>query len=138
MERNSIGQRQQATGNRGGLGEIKSHRDLIVWQRAMDLTVLVYKLSAKFPSNETYRLISQMTRSATSVPSNIAEGHARPTRRDYSHFLAIAKGSLMETETLMMLAVRLEYLQQSEAQSAMGLITQISKMLTTLHTKLSS
>ena len=98
------------------MGRIESHRDLLVWQKAMDLTVLVYRLSGKFPPHETYRLVAQITRSAASVPANIAEGHARATKRDYSNFLAIAKGSLMETETFVMLSVRLGYITQVDAQ----------------------
>lgn len=88
------------------MASINSHRDLLVWQKAMDMTVLIYQLSAKSPSNENYRLVAQMTRSASSVAANTAEGHARATKRDYSHFLAVAKGSLMETETFVMLSVR--------------------------------
>lgn len=102
----------------------------------MDLTVLVYQLSEKFPSKEAYRLVTQMTRSAASVPANIAEGHARSSKRDFSHFLSIAKGSLMETETFLMLAIRLKYLLQTDAQPALSLVTEISKMLTVLRARL--
>lgn len=126
--------------NWNGVGQtvakIESHRDLIVWQKAMDLAVEVYRLAAKFPPTETYRLVSQVTRAAASVPANIAEGHARGTSRDYSNFLSIAKGSLMETETFLTLAVRLGYLSQEEAGPALGLITEISKMLTVLRRRL--
>jgi len=108
---------------------IGSHRDLIVWRKAMDLAVQVYQLAAKFPSTENYRLTAQISRAVASVPANIAEGHARATRRDYANFLAIAKGSLMETETFLMLAVRLNYLSQEESRSALELVTEISKML---------
>jgi four helix bundle protein len=59
------------------MGKIESHRDLVVWQKAMDLTVLIYKLSGQFPSSEAYRLVTQITRSAASVPANIAEGRGR-------------------------------------------------------------
>ena len=116
--------------------KIESHRDLLVWQKPMDLAVLIYRLSSKFPSSETYRLVAQVTRSASSVPANIAEGHARATKRDYSHFLAIAKGSLMETETFVMLSVRLGYAGQADAQPVLDLITEISKMLTVLRSRL--
>jgi len=102
----------------------------------MDLTVLVYRLSQSFPTNEMYRLVSQMTRSAASVPANIAEGHARGSRRDYSHFLSIAKGSLMETETYLMLSVRLKYLSKEEVTSALNSVTEISKMITALRLRL--
>jgi len=119
------------------MAEIKSHRDLLVWQKAMDLAVAVYRLSQKFPANEIYRLVAQVTRSASSVPANIAEGHGRVTRRDYANFVAIARGSLMETETLVMLSVRLGYTERGEAQPVLNLITEISKMLTVLRSRLS-
>jgi four helix bundle protein len=118
------------------MAKVDSHRDLIVRQKAMDLTVEVYRLTSLFPGTETYRLTSQVTRSAASVPANIAEGHARSTRRDYANFLAIAKGSLMETETFLTLAIRLGFVSQNQAQMAMGLITEISKMITTIRMKL--
>lgn len=119
-------------------GEIRvqSHRDLIVWQKAMDLVVEIYKLATEFPPSECYRLVNQITRAAASVPANIAEGHARATRKDFSNFLAIAKGSLMETETFLMLAVRLGYLTEHDAAVAFGLITENSKMLTALRNRL--
>lgn len=113
-----------------------SHRDLIVWQKAMDLVVLVYKLAESFPKEETYRLTSQMTRSVVSVPANIAEGNARGGRKEYAHFLAIAKGSLMETETYVFLAMRLGYLSEAETATSLKLITEISKMLTKLRNRL--
>jgi four helix bundle protein len=116
--------------------KIESHRDLIVWQKSMDMVVQIYQLTAKFPATETYRLTSQITRAAVSVPANIAEGHARGTKKDYANFLAIAKGSLMETETFLMLTVRLNYIPQSQANSTLFLITEISKMLTTLRNRL--
>ena len=118
------------------MGKIESHRDLLVWQKAMDLAVEVYRLTSKFPSSETYRLVAQITRAVASVPANIAEGHARATRKDFANFLAIAKGSLMETETFLMLAIRLNYLTENEASLALGLITENSKMLTALRNRL--
>jgi four helix bundle protein len=118
------------------VSKIESHRDLLVWQKAMDLTVEVYKLTKSFPASEMYRLTAQLTRAAASVPANVAEGNARSTRRDYAGFLAIEKGSLMETETFLMLAVRLGYLSQIDADPALALITEISKMLTKLRSRL--
>jgi four helix bundle protein len=115
---------------------IQSHRDLIVWQKAMDLAEIVYGLASRFPSKEAYRLGSQITRAAASVPANIAEGNARGTKRDYANFLSVAKGSLMETETFLMLAVRLKYVTQGEASAAFALLTEVSKMLTSLRSKL--
>jgi len=118
------------------MAKIELHRDLIVWRKAMDMTVEIYRLTGRFPTTETYRLTSQITRSAASVPANIAEGFSRGTTRDYAHFLAMAKGSLMETETFLMLAVRLNYLNEAEASSTLSIITEISKMLTVLRNKL--
>jgi len=115
---------------------IGSHRDLVVWQKAMDLAVEVYRLSKAFPKDEAFRLTSQVTRAVASVPANIAEGHARSTARDYAQFLSISKGSLMETETYLMLAVRLGYLTRESASPALGLVTEISKMLTSLRARL--
>jgi four helix bundle protein len=116
--------------------KIDSHRDLIVWQKAMELTVQVYRLSSFFPPTETYRLTAQVTRAAASVPANIAEGHSRATRKDYAQFLSIAKGSLMETETFLMLAVRLGYVSEQDAKATFALLTEVSKMITVLRARL--
>jgi four helix bundle protein len=116
---------------------IQSHRDLLVWQKAMDLAVEVYRLSRRFPRSETYRLVGQITRAAVSVPANIAEGNARQGhRKDYSRFLGIAKGSLMETETYVMLAMRLGYVDREAAAPALALIDEISRMITTIRHRL--
>ena len=119
-----------------GAVRIGSHRDLRVWQKAMDLAVEVYRLSRSFPRDEIYRLTSQLTRAVASVPANIAEGHARGSTREYAHFLSIAKGSLMETETFLTLSVRLGYLSREDAVPALSLVTEISKMLTSLRLRL--
>jgi four helix bundle protein len=118
------------------MAEIRSHRDLLVWQRAMDLAVQVYRLSERFPQSEQYRLTSQITRAVISVPANIAEGYARSATNDYARFLAIAKGSLMETETFLMLATRLGYLSDEQVSSALTDIIEISKMLTALRNRI--
>ena|SRR5208282_3187136 len=118
------------------MGTITSHRDLVVWQKGMDLAVQVYRLTSQFPRSEMYRLTAQLTRAVASVPANIAEGSARGSRRDYANFLAIAKGSLMETETFLTLAVRLLYLTKEEAAPSFSLITEMSKMLTALRRRL--
>jgi four helix bundle protein len=113
-----------------------SHRELVVWQKSMDLVVQVYRLTERFPRSELYRLTSQVTRAAASVPANIAEGNGRASRRDYAHFLSIAKGSLNETETFLLLAMRLGYLRDHETAGTLGLITEIGKMLTVLRGRL--
>lgn len=120
------------------MAEVSSHRKLIVWQKSMELVESVYRISQAFPVSEQYGLTSQIRRSTISVPANIAEGSARGSAKDYSNFLAIAKGSLMETETLLVIAVRLGYLKAKDAESAMGLIAEVSKMLTAIRAKLQS
>jgi four helix bundle protein len=88
---------------------IKSYRDLIVWQKSMNVVVEIYKLTENFPRTETYGLISQMRRASVSMPSNIAEGTRRVSKKDMRHFLAIAYGSGMELETQIELSKRLEF-----------------------------
>lgn len=115
---------------------VSSHRDLIVWRKGMDLVVTIYQISAQFPRVEAHRLVDQITRAAVSVPANIAEGHARASKREFARFLAIAKGSAMEVETYLTVAVRLEYVSESEASPAFALITEVSKMLTALRKRM--
>lgn len=102
----------------------------------MGLAVEVYRLSARFSPQGRYRRTAQITRAVASVPANIAERGVRTTRKDYASFLAIAKGSLMETETFVMLAVRLGYLSEAETSPTLALITEINKMLTALRSRL--
>jgi four helix bundle protein len=87
--------------------EVKSYKDLVVWQKAMDLTSLVYEVTADLPPDERFGLISQARRAAVSVPANIAEGHRRSSTKDYLRFLSFAAGSLAEVETLVELAASL-------------------------------
>jgi len=115
---------------------IQSHKDLVVWQKAMDLVVEVYALAKKLPASENFRMVGQMTRSAVSVPANIAEGRARSTRKDYGNFLAIAQGSLSETETYILLCVRLSYLTPAQTEHAESLISEVGRMLSTLRQRL--
>lgn len=103
--------------------------DLKVWQRAMRLTEEVYRLSAKFPKNETYGLVSQIQRSAVSLPSNIAEGHGRNSKKEFHRFLGIALGSLAELETQLILAQRLDYLTEEEVISSLEISDEVGKML---------
>ncbi len=87
----------------------KAHRKLIAWQLSMQLATDVYQLTGQFPDSERYGLVSQMRRASVSVPSNIAEGAARLYRREFRRYLSNARGSLMELETQLILAERLEY-----------------------------
>ena len=117
---------------------IQSHKDLVVWQKAMDLAVEVYRLTGGFPRSEAFRLTDQLTRAVASVPANIAEGSARATPKDYAHFLAIARGSLTETETFLTLAIRLNYVSEETAGAAVGLLSEVGRMLTMLRRRLVS
>lgn len=86
---------------------LKSYRELLVWQKAIELTLLVYRLTEEFPKREIYGLAVQIRRAGVSVPSNIAGGYGRGGRREYIQFLSIAQGSLKELETQAILAQRL-------------------------------
>ena len=92
---------------------VKNYRDLIVWQKAMDLVTLVYQFTESFPQKEVFGLTNQVRRAAVSVPSNI-EGQGRNSNRDFRHFLSIARGSLQEVETQLELARRLGYLHEDD------------------------
>ncbi len=116
----------------------RSHRDLLVWQKAMDLVDRIYDLTESFPAREGFGLTSQITRAVVSVPGNIAEGQARSTAKDFANFLAIARGSLMETETLLMVAVRRGYVGDADADEAFSQITEVSKMLTSLRNRIAT
>jgi len=89
-------------------GSISSHRDLVVRQRAVDLGIAVHRLTRQFPADERFGMTSQMRRSAVSIASNIAEGYVRGSRTEYLRFLRIARGSLLETETQLVIADRLD------------------------------
>ncbi|KKT21359.1 MAG: S23 ribosomal protein family protein [Parcubacteria group bacterium GW2011_GWB1_43_8] len=107
---------------------INSYKDLIVWQRAIELVVEIYKLTDKFPKSEIYGLVSQMRRSAVSIPSNIAEGRRRGTKKDYRNFLVIAYGSGAELETQIIISKKLSFgiMDYSKADS---LLDETMKML---------
>jgi len=87
------------------MGEIKTYRDLIAWQKAMELVKTIYRVTVKMPESERFGLTIQMRRAAVSIPSNIAEGYARQTTSDYVKFLRTARGSLAELSTQVELAV---------------------------------
>ena len=116
--------------------QIRSYKDLLVWQRGMDLTTRVYQLSSELPQDERFGLISQMRRAAVSVPANIAEGHQRSSTKDYLRFLLIASGSLAEVETLVELASRLYEVKKSSIEELVGQADELGKMLRSLQQKL--
>jgi four helix bundle protein len=118
--------------------EIKSYRDLLVWQRAMDLTAQCYRIAELFPATEQYGLSSQMRRSAVSVPANVAEGQGRRHIREYLQHLSVARGSLMEVETHLLLAAKLGFVKADETATALSLSDETSRMLSGLAQKLRS
>ncbi len=115
---------------------VRDYRDLIVWQKAMDLVEMVYRMSGSFPSNELYALTSQIRRAAVSIPSNIAEGQGRSTTRDFLHFLAVANGSLKEVETQTLIAQRLGYIDQSGSSKVLALAAEVGRLLSGLRKSL--
>ena len=108
---------------------LKSYRELTVWQEAMSLVELIYTQTTSFPSEERYGLTQQIRRAAVSVPSNIAEGHARDSTKDYLRHLSIARGSLAEVETQLLLATRLRYLPTEQFEKIEQTLDGISRML---------
>ena len=110
----------------------KPHKSLDVWKKAIDLTVDIYKLTETFPRTEVYGLTSQMRRAAVSIPSNIAEGAARQTKKEFINYLHMAQGSLSELDTQLVIASRLEYLSLDIYKGIEDRIETISKMLTGL------
>jgi four helix bundle protein len=116
----------------------KHYKELLVWQKGMALAKIVYQLTARFPPEERYGLTSQMRRAAVSVPSNIAEGQARKSTNEFLQFLSLAKGSLAELDTQLILSVELSLLRQTEAEPALKEIDELQKMLVGLKRKLSS
>ena len=116
--------------------EIRSYKDLLVWQRSMDLVETVYRLTKAFPVAEQFGLISQMRRCAVSVPSNIAEGYGRQATGEYRHHLSLARGSLLELETQVLLAERLKYAESGQIKLILTEVDQISRMLASLVAKI--
>lgn len=110
-------------------GKIQNHRDPKVWQLGMEICVRVYEITKNFPPEEKFGLVSQIRRSASSVPANIAEGHARSSTKDYMRFLSIALGSLAETATFVELASRLEYGSIGKLREIYEMINEERKML---------
>ena len=113
---------------------VKGFRDLMVWQKAMELSRAVYKLQKGLPKEETYGLGDQIRRAVVSVPSNIAEGYGRESKDDFAHFLVMARGSLYEVETQLELAESMGYLSvQSDIRDGLA---EVGRMLTGFISKL--
>lgn len=114
---------------------IQSYRDLRVWQLGMDLTVNLYQVTKSFPKEELYGLTSQIRRASSSIPANIAEGHARGTK-EFLQFLRIAQGSLTEVETHLMIAQRVGILPEENLTELLRMTEQLGRMLNKLRTSL--
>ena len=113
-------------------GDVRSYRDLLVWQKSMVWVEGVYRLSRSWPSDERFGLISQTRRAAVSVTANIAEGAGRRTTGEFLQFLGISRGSLAETETLLILSARLGYSDDQTNQGLLADADELSRMLASL------
>ena len=118
------------------MSQAASYRELVAWQKAMDLTVEVYRLSETFPGHEKYGLTAQVRRASASIAANLAEGHARATKKDYAHFVSMARGSLAEVETYLILAGRLQLATKDQLTPIWFLAQEVGKMMNALHHRL--
>jgi four helix bundle protein len=109
--------------------QVRSYTDLVVWQKSMALAVAAYTCSRGLPTEERYGITQQLRRAVVSIPSNIAEGHGRMNNGDFVRFLAIARGSLREAETLFRLCIALGLLREDDVERAMTLADEIGRML---------
>ena len=114
----------------------QSHRELTVWQKAVDLACRVHALTKQMPREEIYRLSGQIIRCLSSIAANIAEGNARGTRRDYAHFVSIARGSAAELETFLIIIRRLRLAPVDQIDILLNQTEEISRMLNTLRARL--
>lgn len=117
---------------------IKSYKDLVVWQKAFELSLLVYKITKGFPKEELYALTSQIRRAVISIPSNIAEGYCRQRKLEYIQFLQIAFASGAEAETQLLIAKELGYMTYAEYLKTNNLLEEVLKMLNVLINRLKS
>ncbi len=115
---------------------INTYKDLIVWQKSLELTKGVYLLTEKFPKSEIFGIISQMRRASISIPSNIAEGFVRKHRKEFSQFISIAFGSGAELETQIVIAKSLNFTKNQDYEKVDLLLVEIMKMLNKLNSRL--
>ena len=126
---------QDASGKKSGA---QSYHDLLVWQKGLVLAKEIYKLTAGFPSEEKFGLISQMRRAAVSVPSNIAEGQARNTPGEFAQFISYAEGSLAELDTQLTLAIELAFVTSEKARFSLDAVAELRRMLNGLRRAISA
>lgn len=111
---------------------MNSYKDLIVWQKSIELTVNIYRVTDKFPKNELYGLTSQIRRATVAIPSNIAEGQKRGHKTEYIQFLRIAFGSGAELETQLIIGYKIGYLDKTDFEKLNSLLEEVMKMLNKL------
>ena len=107
----------------------RSCKDLVVWQKAMELVTATYQASAKFPKDEVFGLTSQLRRAAVSIPSNIAEGQGRLSEKEFRYFLGQSRGSLMEVETQLQIAENLGYLSEADTGELLERCAEVGRIL---------
>ncbi len=110
----------------------KNYQDLTTWQEAMSVVESIYKLTKQFPKEEQFCLVTQLRRAAISVPSNIAEGQGRRAKKEFSYFLKIAHGSVREIETQLIIARRLQYLDETATPDVMEQAARVGRLITGL------
>jgi four helix bundle protein len=115
---------------------IKTFRDLTIWQKGVELVVEIYRITKVFPKEETYGLVSQMRRSAISIPSNAAEGFRRFHNKEYKQFLYISSGSCGELETQITIAGKLNYIDEKQEHALLEKLDHIGRMISSLIKKL--
>src|SRR5207249_3897112 len=116
---------------------VRHYTELVAWQKAMDLVTDLYRATDPFPQREVFGLTNQIRRAAVSIPSNIAEGQGRGTTKDFLHFLYVARGSLQEVETQVLIAHRLAYLDEESKNTLLTLSGEVARILNGLINSLS-
>jgi four helix bundle protein len=120
------------------MSEIKSYRDLLIWQRGIVFVERIYQETAHFPESERYGLVNQMRRAAVSIPSNIAEGQARQHKGEFRQFLFVSLGSIAEIETQIIISKELGFLTEEVSKSLQADLLELQKMTRTLASRLSN
>jgi four helix bundle protein len=115
----------------------RSYKDLVAWQKSMDLVTAIYKATASFPKDELFGLTSQLRRAAVSIPSNIAEGQGRLSEKEFRYFLGQSRGSLMEVETQLQISENLGYLPKEQTATLMQSWAEVGRILNGLITSVS-
>ena len=118
--------------------KLNSYKELIVWQRAMELAEEIFRLTSLFPKSELYGVISQMRRATISIPSNIAEGYGRKSTNEFKQFLSVSYGSALELETQLLLTQKLKFAPDLQFNKSFSLLVEVVKMLYSMNVKLNT